>query len=462
MDAMDQTTPKAGAAAVETRADRVARDAAAPPISEIVGVSHSFTLPSGQRLEVLRDVSVSVRAGEVVALLGPSGCGKSTILRILAGLITPTRGEVRSHGAALTGLAPGVAIVFQGFALFPWMTVQENVRAVLEAAAVPDAEAARRCTEAIRLVGLAGFEGAYPRELSGGMKQRVGMARALSVQPEALFLDEPFSQVDALTAEAMRAEILDIWAAHTQNTNALLLVSHDILEVVTMADRIVVLSANPGQVRTVVANGLPRPRDPRSAEVAAMVDRLHDLITGHELPDAPPAAAAPATPTGAPRPVAVEALPHCSPAEVAGLLEWLDARGGSQDAFRIAGDTGREFGHLLTVVKAAELLDLVDTPRRLVVLTTSGRAFAAAAADQRKDAWRARLLDLDLFAELHRALEAEPTHRLGKEFALELIALRLPSEDFERTFETLIGWARYGDLFAYDELAGELSLRDAS
>jgi len=458
---MDQSPPPPAAAGTPdvARAGRVARDAAAPPICEIVGVTHQFTLPSGQRLEVLRDVSVAVRAGEVVALLGPSGCGKSTILRILAGLITPTRGEVRSHGAKLAGLAPGVAIVFQGFALFPWMTVQENVRAVLEAAVVPDAEAARRCAEAIRLVGLAGFEGAYPRELSGGMKQRVGMARALSLQPEALFLDEPFSQVDALTAEAMRAEILDIWAAHTQNTNALLLVSHDIQEVVTMADRIVVLSANPGQVRTVVENGLPRPRDPRSPEVAAMVDRLHDLITGHELPDAPPA---PAGPPGAPAPQAVEALPYCSPAEVAGLLEWLDARGGSQDAFRIAGDTGREFGHLLSVVKAAELLDLVDTPRRLVVLTPAGRAFAAADADQRKASWRARLLGLDLFVELHRALGADPGHRLGKAFALELIALRLPAEDFERTFQTLVGWARYGDLFAYDEVAEELSLRDAS
>jgi NitT/TauT family transport system ATP-binding protein len=429
----------------------------APPLYELIGVSHTFVLPSGHKLEVLRDVSVAVRPNEVVALLGPSGCGKSTILRILAGLIQPSSGEVRCHGAPLSGLAPGIAIVFQGFALFPWMTVQQNVRAVLQAAAMPEAEAARSCAAAIRLVGLNGFEEAYPRELSGGMKQRVGMARALSLRPEALFMDEPFSQVDALTAEAMRAEILDIWAARHQHPSAVLLVSHDIQEVVTMADRIVVLSANPGRVRTVVENTLPRPRDSRSAEVAAVVDRLHDLITGHELPDLPEGA--PAAAAGADL-VATEALPPSTAAEMVGLVEWLDARGGSQDVFRIAAETGREFGLVLSAVKAAELLELVDTPRRAVVLTPLGRQFAAAAADGRKALWRAKLLELRLFAEVLTALKAEPTHRLSRDFVLELIALRLPSEDFERVFTTWIGWARYGDLFAYDEVREEVSLQE--
>jgi NitT/TauT family transport system ATP-binding protein len=423
------------------------------PLGELEGVSHVFTLPSGQRLEVLHDVSLAVHRGEVVALLGPSGCGKSTILRILAGLITPTSGQVRSHGAPLSGLAPGVAIVFQGFALFPWMTVAGNVRAVLAAARLPEPEIRARTAEAIRTVGLAGFEEAYPRELSGGMKQRVGMARALSLRPEALYMDEPFSQVDALTAEALRAEILDIWAAHAQDPSAILLVSHDIQEVVTMADRIVVLSANPGRVRTVVENPLPRPRDGRSPEVAALVDRLHDLITGHELPDEPPRPRA-----GVPAPArATEPLPDTSINEVVGLVEWLDARGGQQDAFRIAAETGREFGSVLTAVRAAELLDLVDTPKRLVVLTPLGREFAAAGADGRKAIWRRQLLALRLFAEVRDALEAAPEHRLPRDFVVELIALRLPSEDYQRVFQTWIGWARYGDLFAYDEVEGVIS-----
>jgi NitT/TauT family transport system ATP-binding protein len=304
------------------------------------------------------------------------------------------------------------------------------------------------------MVSLAGFEEAYPRELSGGMKQRVGMARALSLRPEALFMDEPFSQVDALTAEALRAEILDIWAAHEQDPSALLLVSHDIKEVVTMADRIVVLSANPGRVRTVVENTLRRPRDPRSPEVLALVDRLHDLITGHELPDLPEAAAPAAAVAAQP-----EILPSAPVGDVIGLIEWLDARGGQEDVFRIAAETGREFGHLLTAVKAAELLDLVDTPRRLAVLTAEGKAFAAAAPERRKAAWREKLLGLRLFADVRDALREAPDHRLPRDFVLETIVLRMPAEDYDRVFEVWIGWARYGDLFAYDENDGTVSLQ---
>jgi NitT/TauT family transport system ATP-binding protein len=427
-----------------------------PPLFAIENVSHTFVLPSGQKLEVLRDVSVEVREGEVVALLGPSGCGKSTILRILAGLIQPSSGTVRARGVPLDGLAPGVAIVFQGFAIFPWMTVVENVRAVLEAAGLAAEESTARIAEAIRMVGLTGFEEAYPRELSGGMKQRVGMARALSLRPEALFMDEPFSQIDALTAEALRAEILDIWAAHKQNPSALLLVSHDIKEVVTMADRIVVLSANPGRVRTVVENRLPRPRDARAPEVLALVDQLHDLITGHELPDQPEAAPAPAA---TPPP---EILPAANATDIIGLIEWLDARGGQDDIFRVAAESGREFGQVLQAVKAAELMDLVDTPKRLAVLTPEGKAFAAASPDGRKAIWREKLLGMKLFSDVRVALQATPEHRLPRDFVLETIVLRMPSEDYERVFQIWIGWARYGDLFAYDEYQGVVSLQEGA
>src|SRR2546429_5007391 len=227
-------------------------------------VSNAFALPKGKLLRVLEDISVAVASNEVVALLGPSGSGKSTVLRILAGLIKPSHGDVLYRGQPLHGLNPGVAIVFQSFALFPWMTVRQNVQAVLDARAVQRSEAAERAEQAIGRVGLGGFEDAYPRELSGGMKQRVGMARALVVDPEILFMDEPFSQVDALTAESLRAEVLDIWSAAETNPVSIVMVSHDIKEVVYMADRIVVMGAKPGRIRTVVENRLPRPRDYRA------------------------------------------------------------------------------------------------------------------------------------------------------------------------------------------------------
>jgi NitT/TauT family transport system ATP-binding protein len=412
------------------------------------GVWQEFPLPNGKPRAVLENIDLAIRPNEVVALLGPSGCGKSTILRILAGLIRPTRGEVIYHGAPLVGLNPGVAMVFQSFALFPWMTVTANVRIVLEAAGIASDEVSERAMSAIKLVGLSGFEEAYPRELSGGMKQRVGMARAFSMNPEMLFMDEPFSQVDALTAEGLRSEVLELWAEKEKNPSSILLVSHDIKEVAYMADRIVVLGANPGAVRTIVDNRLPRPRDYRSAGVARLVDQLHDIITGHELPDVPeplPERAA----------LQFEPIPPVPASEIVGLLDFLDARGGTEDLFRIAADTNREFGRMISVTKAAEMLDLVDTPKRLVVLTDVGTRFVGAGPDERHVIWRTQLLGLRLFQEVQALVQ-----RLGEvdqTLVMEMMVMRIPNENYELMFETLVGWARFGDLFTYDERTGIIS-----
>ncbi len=412
-----------------------------PSICELRAVSMDFPQPRGAPRRVLDRVSLAIAPEEVVALLGPSGCGKSTILRILAGLTRPTEGEVLQGGAPLVGLHPGVGFVFQSFALFPWMTVTENVEAVLAAAGRTAAEIAERSQAAIRLVGLTGSEEAYPRELSGGMKQRVGMARALSLEPEILFMDEPFSQVDALTAESLRAEVLDIWTVKERNPRSILMVSHDIKEVAYMADRIVVLDANPGRVRTVVPVDLPRPRDYRSPGLLQMVDRLHDIITGMEMPDVQPAAHA----------AAFEPIPDAGPGEIVGLLEYLDARGGREDVFRIAAETDREFGKLINVVNAAELLDLVDTPKRTVVLSPSGQRFVRAGPAERKSIWRDLAGNITLIRHVRDALERAERHRLPKEFVLETLAVTLPQEDYEATFVRLVSWARYGELFAYDD-----------
>jgi NitT/TauT family transport system ATP-binding protein len=421
----------------------------APALSELCHVSHDFAMPNGAPRRVLDDVAVAIRPNEVVALLGPSGCGKSTILRILAGLIAPTAGEVRYHGRPLAGLTPGVAMVFQSFALYPWMTVTGNIEIVLQAAGLARAEIDERVAASIRMVGLNGFEEAYPRELSGGMKQRVGMARALSTRPEMLFMDEPFSQVDALTAEALRAEVLDLWAEKTLGLSSILMVSHDIKEVAFMADRIVVLSANPGRVRTVVDNRIPRPRDYRSPEVLRLVDQLHDIITGAEMPDAPPDSLPELEHAG------YEPLPDAAATGLVGLIEYLDARGGREDLFRIAADVNQEFGVVISLVKAGEMLDFLDTPKRLVVLTPEGDRFVKATAPERKAIWREQIQKLRLFQEVHRLLADRGEVR--RDEVLELIQREMPRESWEKVFATLVHWARFGDLFAYDEASETLT-----
>jgi NitT/TauT family transport system ATP-binding protein len=418
----------------------------ADPILELRGISMDFPQPRGSPRRVLEGIDVAVYPEEVVALLGPSGCGKSTILRILAGLTHPTHGEVRYRGEPSLGINPHIGFVFQSFALFPWMTVLENIEAALVARGASAEDIQARAERAIRLVGLGGSEEAYPRELSGGMKQRVGMARALSLEPELLFMDEPFSQVDALTAESLRAEVLDIWAVKERNPRSILMVSHDIKEVAYMADRVVVLDANPGRVRTVIRNDLPRPRDYRSAGLQLMVDRLHDIITGMEMPD-----------VAAPAAVTFEPIPDAGAGEVIGLLEYLDARGGREDVFRIAAETDRDFGTLISVVNAAELLDFVTTPKRTVVLAPLGERFVRASPADRKAIWREQILELRLFQQVRDALQRSERHRISKEFVLETIAVMMPQEDYEKVFQRLVGWARYGEAFAYDDDTESLS-----
>ncbi len=421
------------------------------PILELRGVQKSFDRGTGVPLRVLEDINLDIRPNEVICLIGPSGCGKSTIMRIFAGLIEPTTGQVRYRGRRQAGLNPNVSIVFQGFALYPWMTVEANVENVLVAKGLPPAEVKERTNRAIRMVGLEGFEEAYPRELSGGMKQRVGMARALSVDPEILFMDEPFSQVDALTAEGLRAEILDIWDDRERNPSSILMVSHDIKEVAYMADRVVVLSANPGRIRTIVDNPLPRPRDTRSPEFLRLVDQLHDIITSAELPDIQVSTVEPSMESDI-----VEPLPGAQNADMLGLLELLETLGGSCDLFQVVSHTHVPFEKVLTTVKGLEMLELVDTPKRSVELTALGRRFVQGGMDERKLIWRDQLMELKLFRVVQEMLELREGV-LAREELIQEIASRLPMEDPEVTFETIVAWGRFGELFAYRKERGVLT-----
>ena len=419
-----------------------------PPLCEAHGISHSFAFPDGRPHLVLDHISLTIHPHEIVALLGPSGCGKSTLLRILAGLLQPAIGIVTYRGAAFTGINPGMAMVFQGFALYPWMTVAQNIRVVLVATGLPHVEIDPCIDRVLRLVGLVGYEDVYPRELSGGMKQRIGVARALALDPEILFLDEPFCHVDALTAEILRSEVLDLWRATAGRLTSILLVSHDIPEVVLMADRIVLLGANPGRVRTIIANPVPSPRDPRSAEALAFLDQLHDLITGHELPDQPRTAVVVPTP---------EPLPRVKALQVIGLLEFLRAHGGSEDLYRIGAETHQEIGTVIAVIKAAELMELIDTPHRKVVLLPRGRQLVEAEIGRCTALWRDCLRSLNLFQQIERLAAAGPEAGVQRDQIYALLVQVLPSEDHVGLFKTIVNWGRFGGLLAYDEERALLS-----
>ena len=408
-------------------------------LCDLRGIHKEFTQPSGGVLRVLEDVSLEVRDRELIAVLGPSGCGKSTLMRILAGLIRPDSGNVLYHGAPLQGLNPGVAIVFQGAALYPWLSVRDNIVEPLRARGLDDTKAQEAALRVIRLVGLAGFEEAYPRELSGGMKQRVGIARALSVEPEILCMDEPFSQVDALTAETLRSEVVRFWEDNDTNPKTIFMVSHDVKEVVFMATRIVVMAAKPGRIRRIFENTLPYPRDYRSPVFQRLVDEIHAVITETEIPDLPPTPAS----------TAWEPLPEASASELFGLLEMLDRRSGKENVFALAEDLGREFGKVLNVVKAGELLGFVETPRQEVALTDEGRKLLRAAVPERKKLFREQVLQLRIVRDVLELIRSAGG-KLDDDVVLSSAAMRLPYEDPERLLHTLVGWARNADLFDYD------------
>lgn len=416
----------------------------AQAIVEVRNVNKSFTLPSGKELTILEGISLEIREGEILAMLGPSGCGKSTLMRIVTGLIPASSGTVEAYGEPLTTVNPHAAIVFQNFALYPWLSVYENIAIGLMSLHIPPAEIKARVTKVIDTVGLEGFEEAYPKELSGGMKQRVGFARAIVVDPALLCLDEPFSALDVLTAENLTQEVLNLWLDHKANVKSMLFVTHNIEEAVFLANRIVVFGANPGHIRMVLNNDLPYPRTLRSPDFERLVERIHAIITHAILPDETPAEAAVAV--RAPR---VEPLPHVQLGEVIGLLEVLEDEGGSADVFDIAEKYQKEFGMVLGIVKAAELLDFVDTPKQQVIFTDIGKRLIASDINTRKQIVNTQLRGLRIFLIITGMLQNADEYRLDRDVLLEELALLLPNENPEMLLDTVIQWGRYGELIGY-------------
>ena len=425
----------------------------APPIIEARGIEKNFQRPDGGLVQVIAPTDLSIEPGAIVALLGPSGSGKSTLLRMLTGLMKPSSGDVLWHGKPLAESSPNVAIVFQSFALFPWLTVEENVEVPLRARATDPAERRRRAVAMLDAVGLDGFEAAYPKELSGGMKQRVGFARALAVEPEILFMDEPFSALDVLTAENLRGELLELWLGKKIPTRSIFLVTHNIEESVFLADRIIVLGRNPARIRADFEVPLAHPRDRKAAEFLLYVDYIYKLMTQPELQAQPPAA--PGT-SAKPK---YQMLPHARPGSIAGLLELLIDRGGNEDLYHVADDLRLEVDDLLPIVEAATLLGFAKSDKGDIEITPAGKEFAEADIVPRKVLFRRAALEhLSLLQQMHQALSKKSDHAMPLEFFRDILDEHFPEAEVDRQIETALNWGRYAEIVEYDSEHDRLML----
>ncbi|MFF0964742.1 ABC transporter ATP-binding protein [Streptomyces sp. NPDC003703] len=416
---------------------------------ETAGLTKSYAGADGE-LPVLSGIDLQVRAGEVVALLGKSGSGKSTLLRCLAGLLPASSGTVTYKNTPLTGANPGTAMVFQTFALLPWLTVQQNVELGLEAKGVGAAERAEAARQAIDLIGLDGFESAYPKELSGGMRQRVGFARALVVEPDVLMMDEPFSALDVLTAENLRGELMELWESGQFPTRAIVLVTHNIEEAVLMADRIVVLGSRPyGTIREVFEVGLDRPRDRNAAAFEDLIDRVYRTMTGRQKEGRTPGRAESVeldkrTPANTP-------LPQASVDGLSGLAEMVLNRGGRCDLADLADDLGLEIDDILPQVDALDLLAFTTLTGDDLLLTETGERFADADVQESKKIFAEAVLShAPLVQLITRSLRQNPGRALRSGFFRDILAHHFTSEQVTVQLETATDWGRYAELYSYD------------
>jgi NitT/TauT family transport system ATP-binding protein len=426
------------------------------PLVEIRGVDRSFPKANGEELVVLEHVDLTIRAGEIVGLLGRSGSGKSTLLRIIAGLATPSAGEALWKGEAIDGRPPlGVAMVFQSFALFPWLTVLQNVELGLEALGIEAEERRKRAIAAIDLIGLDGFENAYPKELSGGMRQRVGFARALVVHPDLLLMDEPFSALDVLTAETLRTDIVDLWIEGRLPMKSVLMVTHNIEEAVLMCDRILVFSSNPGRIASEIRVDLAHPRNRLDPAFRQLVDRIYAIMTKRPEPR-----------------VAVDGIPgtgvgmvlaHVSTNLLAGLIEAIAGApfAGRADLPVLASRLQMEVDELFPLAEALQLLRFAVVAEGDIALSEAGHAFAGLDTDARKRLFARQLVEyVPLVGLIRRVLDERPSHRApAARFRNELEDYM--SEDYaDETLETVVSWGRWAELFAYDEASETFSLEN--
>jgi len=430
------------------------------PLLQVNDVCKTFLKGDGGELSVLEGVNLQLAEGQIVGLLGRSGSGKSTLLRLIAGLSQPSGGTCNFLGQPIKGPAHGIAMVFQSFALFPWLTVFENVALGLEAQRIPKAELRRRALAAIDLIGLGGFESAYPRELSGGMRQRVGFARALVVHPNILLMDEPFSALDVLTAETLRTDFLDLWSEGQLPIKGVILVTHNIEEAVLMCDRVLVFGSNPGRILTEINIALPQPRDRIDPSFRELVERIYVEMTA-----LPVAATASGRTERFPGLGIGSLLPPLSSNLLSGLLEAVAAPpfNGKADLPKIASDLKMEIDELFPVGETLQMMRLAVLEGGDLKLTEAGLAFANASLDERKKIFSRHLLNyVPLAAHIRRVLDERASHVARKSRFIDELEDFMGEEAAEQTLRAVIGWGRYAEAFAYDDEKARFSLENPS
>jgi NitT/TauT family transport system ATP-binding protein len=413
-------------------------------------ITVAYDRPGGGHVVVLDHIDLQIRAGEILAILGPSGSGKSTFLRVLAGLLHPATGEVLYRGRPLHGPNPGVAMVFQTFALFPWLTVLENVHLGLSASGRTLEERNQRALQVIDLIGLDGFESAFPKELSGGMRQRVGFARALAIEPDILLMDEPFSALDALTAENLRTDLLELWLQRRFPTRAIVIVTHSIEEAVFMADRIIVFATDPARIVQEIRPEMPHWRDRQSPRFQQLVEKVYALLTGdraRRLAQAKPL---------------IPRLPDAPVGLITGLIEMVQDQGGRVDLAEVGAELHSDVNELLPAVEAAELLGFAVARAGDLELTEEGKAFAEATVQEKKEIFRRALLrSIASAREIVVQLEEREGHRMPADAFLDVLERHFSFEEARRQLDTLIGWGRYAEAYSFDELTGDLFMEPA-
>jgi len=430
------------------------------PLLQVKDVSKAFPRPDGEGQHVvLEGVNLTINEGEVVGLLGRSGSGKSTLLRCIAGLSDPSGGTLSYLGEPIDGPAQGISMVFQSFAIFPWLTVYENVALGLEALHVSPPEIRRRALAAIDLIGLDGFESAYPRELSGGMRQRVGFARALVVHPNILLMDEPFSALDVLTAETLRTDFLDLWTEGRMPIKGVILVTHNIEEAVLMCDRILVFASNPGRVLTEIRVTLPQPRNRLDPSFRALVESIYVVMTTRL------AGAAHSRNERFPGLGIGSVLPHVSSNLLAGLMETVAAAPfyGTADLPKIASDLQMEIDELFPVAETLQMMRFAEVAGGDIRLTEVGNVFANSASDERKRIFARQLLNyVPLAAHIRRVLDERPSHVARKSRFSDELEDYMSEDDAEHTLRAMISWGRYAEAFSYDDENAAFSLENPS